>query len=179
MLQVPEAMQAYWEKKVSPKVTPADIALIESVFGKPLPASYVEFVTQYGFVVFDDVPGMLCYFDYRIVPSKENKFATENEIGRGDIAFLYEPEELIKAYEICTTRQAYEEEKDEMFPKFPRNYLPIGNDAGQGTILMEISEKPGRIWFWYENEWAWGMEDNTWLGFVADDFKDFINGLKP
>ena len=44
---------------------------------------------------------------------------------------------------------------------------------------MEMGKHPGRIWYWPFNEWAWGTEDNTWLGFVADDFRDFINGLRP
>ena len=54
------------------------------------------------------------------------------------------------------------------------------DDDGSGTvILMEIAEKPGRIWYWYENDWAWGLEDNTWLGFVAENFEGFIKALRP
>jgi hypothetical protein len=178
MFKIPEPMLSYWESKAYKKATIADLAEIERLFGTALPTSYVEFVTTIGFVVFDDVPGLKMHdhFDYTVVPSPENKFAEEGEIGQGNIAFLIEPDQVVKAYGILTEPDG---EDDDYLPKFPRNYLPIGNDAGQGIILLEINEKPGRVWYWYENDWAWGLEDNTWLGFVAEDFEGFINSLKP
>jgi hypothetical protein len=170
MFQIPEAMLSHWTQRGYPKATAADIARLEARFGS-LPAPYVEFVTRIGFVVFDDVPGMRWRFDYTLT------FPDRKEIRQGDIAFLLKPDKLIKAYDICTTKQT-EEEEDEGFPKFPANFLPVGSDAGQGAILLELGEHPGRVWYWPENEWAWGMEDNTWLGFVAEDFQAFINGLR-
>jgi hypothetical protein len=178
MFKIPEPMLSYWETKAYKKAALADLAEVERLFGTALPASYVEFVTTIGFVVFDDVPRMqmLRHFDYTVVPFPGNRFAEEGEIGQGNIAFFYEPDQIVKGYGILTEPDG---EEDDFLPKFPRNYLPIGNDAGQGQILMEMGEHPGRIWYWPENDWAWGLEDNTWLGFVAENFEDFINGLRP
>lgn len=175
MFQIQEAVRSYWEKTTDRKASAADLMEVERLFGAALPASYVEFVTQIGFVVFDDVPGMQMHdlFDYRVGSPKGP------EVGEGNIAFLKTPERIIKSHRILTNRQAYEDEEDEDFPKLPKNYLPIGNDAGQGQILMEMGDHSGRIWYWPANDWAWGTEDNTWLGFVAQDFADFINCLRP
>lgn len=169
MFQIPEAMHSYWEEQARPKATAADIARIERLFGTALPAPYVEFISSYGFVVFDDVPGMRCLFDF-VVKSPEGEWTDE-----GDIAFFHKPERMLMAYENLAEPRP---EDPECFPKFPAHFLPIANDAGQGQILLEFGEHPGRVWYWRENEWAWGVEDNTWLGFVADDFESFINKLR-
>ena len=175
MFKIPEPMLSHWEAKAYRKASAGDLAEVERLFGTSLPASYVEFVTRIGFVVFSDVPGLQMhgYFDY-VVGSPEG-----TETGQGDIAFFKTPERIIKSHRTLTSRQAFEDEEDEDFPKIPPNYLPIGNDAGQGQILMEMGERSGRIWYWPSNEWAWGLEDNTWLGFVAEDFAGFINSLRP
>jgi hypothetical protein len=178
MFKIPEPMLTYWEGKAYKKASIAELAELERLFGTALPASYVKFVTQIGFVVFDDAPGVKMHdlFDYTVVPSPENKYAEEGEIGQGNIAFLVQPDRVVKSYGILTEPEV---EDDDQLPKFPRNYLPIGNDAGQGKILLETTGRSGRVWYWQENDWAWGFEDNTWLGFVADNFEDFINGLRP
>ena len=170
MFKIPKAMQAYWIKRNKPKASATDIIQIESTIYYTLSAPYVEFITKFGFVVFDDVPEMQCHFDYFKV------FPDRKETHLGNIGFFLETEKLIKAYEILTTTEF---DDDEDFPKFPRNYLPVGNDAGMGQILLELGEHAGRVWYWPFNEWAWGTEDNTWLGFVAEDFYGFINTLRP
>jgi hypothetical protein len=169
MFQIPEPMRAYWEKQETRKATHDDIVRIQQAIGSPLPASYIEFVTSIGFVVFNDVPGMRNAFSYSIA------FADKQEIYQGDIAFLKKPDHVIQGYEICTTPEV---EDDDERPFFPANFLPVGNDAGQGQLLIELGERLGRVWYWTEKDWAWGLEDNTWLGYVADDFCDFINKLK-
>ena len=170
MFNIPKAMQTHWIKRNKPNASAADIIQIESKIGYTLPEPYVEFITKFGFVVFDDVPGMNCMFDYSII------FPDRRETHEADIAFFDPTAKLIMSYEILTNTEFYD---DEDFPKFPRNYLPVGNDAGMGQILLELGEHPGRVWYWPFNEWAWGTEDNTWLGFVADDFYAFINQLRP
>ena len=170
MFKIPEIMQNYWKKQAEPKASALDIFRIESTIGLKLPIAYVEFITQFGFVVFDDIQGMRCLFDY-IISLPDRK-----EVREGDIGFILETERLLSAYETLTRKQF---EFDDEFPKFPAHYLPIGNDAGQGKILLELGEHAGRVWYWPFNEWAWGTEDNTWLGFVADNFYDFINRLRP
>jgi hypothetical protein len=61
---------------------------------------------------------------------------------------------------------------------YPGTYFAIGGTPGQDQILMELSPTPGRIWFWPERKDAWGTGDNTELGFVADSFTAFIEGLR-
>lgn len=168
MFRIPNAVEAYWSQQDYHRPTAVDIARLADLIGAPLPLSYVDFITRYGFVSFDDIPGMQRRFDYFVFPS-------DGEVGRREIRFLLEPCRIMKAHEICTRAQS---DDDEDFPKFPAKFLPVGNDAGQGLILIEFGEYPGRIWFWRENEWAWGMGDNTWLGFVANDFQDFIDRLQ-
>jgi hypothetical protein len=170
MFKIPKAMQIYWLECGKPKVSLADSMRIESTIGSTLPAPYVEFITQYGFVVFGRDFEKRYHFDYAIV------YPDRTEIHEGNIRFLLQTEPLLIAYETLTTTEF---DDDEDFPKFPRNYLPVGNDAGMGQILLELGEHPGRVWYWPFNEWAWGIEDNTWLGFVADDFYGFINQLRP
>ena len=170
MFQIPEAMQTHWIKRGKPKASATDIMRIESKIGATLPAPYVEFITKFGFVVFDDVPGMYCLFDYIII------FPDRKEIHEADIAFFDQTDRLITAYETLTRKEFID---DEDFPKFPANYLPVASDAGQGQILLELGENAGRVWYWPYNDWAWGTEDNTWLGFVANDFYEFINKLRP
>ncbi|MCE2970100.1 MAG: SMI1/KNR4 family protein [Burkholderiales bacterium] len=66
------------------------------------------------------------------------------------------------------------------WPRFPSNYLKIANSAGQDAILLELGgDHLGRVWYWPENADAWGRGTNTMLGFVAENFYDFINRLRP
>lgn len=170
MFQVPDTMQSHWSIRGKPKATADEIARIETAIGLALPAPYITFVTRFGFVVFDRVPGMRRLFDYAIT------FPDRKEVREGNISFLVSSDRLITSYQILTTPEV---EDDDELPKFPANFLPVGNDAGQGKILLQLDgSAAGRVWYWPENEWAWGKEDNTWLGFVADDFYAFINGLR-
>jgi hypothetical protein len=170
MFQIPEVMLARWQKEDEPKATASDIRLIESSLGIKLPVPYVEFVSQYGFVMFNDVPGMCDQFSYTIT------YPDRLEAHEGNIAYVMQPDRVIQSYNIATDPDYGEE----WSPCFPRNYLPIAGDAGQGLILLELDgDHPGRIWYWTEKQWPWGEEDNTWLGFVAENFYDFINNLHP
>ena len=170
MFDIPASMISYWGEHPEPKATPADIARIEAVVGAPLPAPYVEFVTRFGFVVFGRDEESRCVFDYTVT------FPDRREVRQGDISFLHEPDRLLMAYDNLTTSEF---EDDEQSPSFPRSYLPVGNDAGQGQILLELGERAGRVWYWPYRELAWGLDDNTWLGFVAEDFYEFVNNLRP
>lgn len=170
MFRITESMRTYWNEHPEPKATASDIAQIEAAIGYPLSAPYVEFITQFGFVIFGRDTEERYHFDYII------EFPNHQEIREGNIRFLLEPDRLIETYEYFTTAEF---EGDESTPLFPANYLPVGNDAGQGKILLEFGENAGRVWYWPEREWAWGTEGNTWLGFIAENFYDFINNLHP
>lgn len=171
MFQIPDTMLNYWQLKNKPKATAEDIQLIESSLGIKLPTSYVEFITRYGFVIFQSgIDGMRDAFDYTIT------YPDRVEVHEGDIAYMMKADRVIQSYNIATDPDYGEE----WSPCFPRNYLPIAGDAGQGSILLELDgDHPGRIWYWTEKQWPWGEEDNTWLGFVAESFYDFINNLHP
>ena len=169
MFKIQESMLNYWNQNPEPKANSFDITRIEAAIGSQLPLPYIEFITQYGSVVFGQDKEARCLFDYII------NFPDRKEVREGNIAFFDEPDKLIQGYRILTRKESKD---DEDFPKFPANFLPIGNDVGQGQILLEIGEHAGRIWYWPFNEWAWGTEDNTWIGFVANDLYEFINGLR-
>ncbi len=166
MFHITESMQIYWDKKNKPKATSVDIEKIEAELDITLPVPYVEFITQYGFVSFDeDCDGL----DYSII------FPDRQEIHQGDITFLMRADDLVIGY-----RNLMIDSVEDGLPTFPKNYLSIGNDEGQGQILLKMDgEDTGSVWYWPFNEWAWGIETNTWLGFVAKDFYEFINKLRP
>ncbi|MCX7110874.1 MAG: SMI1/KNR4 family protein [Proteobacteria bacterium] len=170
MYQITESMLDSWNEDNKPKATTTDISRINAAIGAELPTPYVEFITQFGFVIFGLDMEERYHFDYIIV------FPDRKEIHEGNIRFMLQTDRLLKAYENLTTSEF---NNDDEFPKFPTKYLPVGNDAGQGKILLELGEHAGRVWYWPFNEWAWGVEHNTWLGFVAEDFYDFINRLRP
>lgn len=170
MFQIPEAMLNYWQKKNKPKATAADIQVIEASLGINLPIPYLDFITQFGFVVFQSgIDEMRDTFDYTIT------YPDRVEVHEGDIAYVFDLNRVMAAYNTMT-----DPNYDEWTPCFPRNYLPVAGDAGQGSILLELGgDRPGRVWYWTEKQWPWGEEDNTWLGFVAENFYDFINKLHP
>jgi len=169
MFKVTDAMLADWQAKAKPKASSADIQKIEQSLRIKLPQPYIDFVEQYGFVVFGRDADRRHLFRCRYT-------ATGQTVERsGDIAFLETPDNLILAYRNLTEP---EYDGDETLPAFPKEYIPVGNDAGQGQILLEMSPQHGRVWYWKEKEWRWGTEDNTELGFVADNFYDFINNLQ-
>ena len=169
MFQISASMLKYWEDNPEPKATDTEIVFIETRIGSKLSRPYIEFITKYGYVIFGRDLERRCFFDYVIT------FPDRMEIHEGDIAFLREPMRLLQAYENLITP---EYEGDEHKPCFPSNYLPVGSDSSQGQILLELGEHAGRVWYWPERDWAWGTEDNTWLGFIADDFYGFINKLR-
>ncbi|MEI7869128.1 MAG: SMI1/KNR4 family protein [Candidatus Methylumidiphilus sp.] len=170
MFHISESMLNYWNEHPEPKAKDFEIDFIETRVGSKLPCPYVDFITRYGSVIFGRDSERRCFFDYLVI------FPDRREIHEGDIAFLREPMRLIQAYDNLTTP---EYEGDKQKPCFPSNYLPVGSDAGQGQILLDLSENSGKVWYWPERYCSWGTEDNTWLGFVANDFYEFINKLRP
>lgn len=169
---VPKTVLDAWEASGKPIASRDDIDRMEQQLGVKLPSAYVDFVMTYGFVCFDRDKDDVCNFLYR----KELDSSSPAEYGR--IRFLKNPEYVIMAYNIMTST---EDPDDPTLPAFPKEYIPVGGDDGQGLILLEISPEHGRVWYWSEEkmEWRWGTEGNTKLGFVADNFYDFINNLLP
>lgn len=171
MFNITEAMALAWKKWNEPVATPADIASLEGSLDIKLPAEYVEFVTRYGFVLFGrDEPDRRCLFSYVI---EENGQRTTRQC---EIRFLFDADKLVPRYRYMTTA---DDPDDENRPAIPQGYLPVGSDAGHSAILLDIAANPGQVWFWPFNDDRWGLGDNVALGFVADNFEDFINSLRP
>jgi hypothetical protein len=170
MFNISQVTLDYWTKTSEPKATAADIAMIEAAIGAKLALPYVEFVTQFGFVLFTRVPGMRRIFDYAL------HYPDRMEVRIGNVAYLEEPQRLIAAY----ARVTKVDSPGDALPQFPPDYLPVGGTADQSSVLLQIfGDHPGRVWYWPENEDAWGRGTNTVLGFVAENFYDFINRLRP
>jgi len=169
MFNITESIQFYWDKKNKPKASTEEIKRIEVEFNIALPVPYIEFITQFGFVLFGRDAEKKKNFEYSII------YPDRQEIHQGDIAFLRQTSRVISCYHNMT-----QELIEDGLPAIPKNYLPVGSDAGQGQILLKMDgEDAGSVWYWPYNEWAWGTETNAWLGFVAKDFYEFINKLRP
>lgn len=165
MFKIPERTAAFWAAKNRPRASASDIATIEELAGAKLPQSYVEFVTRYGFVIWNrDYPDT---FDYSL--SEEGV----TEVYEGSIAFLNNVDRLEAMMD-----NVYEDSPEEGLPMIPRNVFPIANGYGQELVSIELEPSPGRIWYWPERQDPWGTGDNTQLGYAADDFYVFINGLR-
>lgn len=170
--RVPKTVLDAWEASGEPIASRDDIDRMEQELGVKLPTAYVNFVMTYGFVCFGRDKDRTDNFLYR------EELDSSSPAEYGSITFLKNPERVVMAYNIMTST---EDPDDPTLPAFPKEYIPVGGDAGQGLILLEMSPEHGRVWYWGEEkmEWRWGTEGNTKLGFVADNFYDFINNLLP
>jgi hypothetical protein len=170
MFNITPGMEQAWRDLPKPKATPADIAALEAALNVKLPASYVDFVSRYGFVAFGRDPEGRCVFWYTMdAPGGK-------ETREGDVSFLFRPDRLLQVYRYMTTTESPD---DETRPCIPPGYLTVGSDAGHGRILLDIAAHPGQVWYWRDSPSRWGTDDNVAIGFVADDFEGFINGLRP
>jgi len=88
MFNITKAMQAYWREENELKATDADITLIEEYIASELPAPYVEFITQFGFVTFGDDAEERDCFDYTFT------FLVRKEIREGDISHFKSPDKI-------------------------------------------------------------------------------------
>ena len=158
---------ASWANANRPKASMADIAMLEASLATTLPATYVDFVSRYGFVIFGDDVDRTCLFSYSLDK------AGQREIHQYEVSFLFDPQLALRVWRNLIDAS---DPDDESLPSIPQGYFPIGNDPGQGCLLIELAT--GRIRFWRESEWRWGMYDNTQLGVVSDTFEEFINGLR-
>jgi len=160
MFSITPQMEQAWAALNKPKATTADIAAIESVAGVKLPAPYVEFVQRYGFVTFGRDPERRWAFSYALEGDGQR------EIREDVVAYLFKTEKVVMALRNMT---ASTDPDDEALPSIPPGYLPIGSNLEEGTLLLDIGDRLGQIWFWPQSDWRWGTEGNTRLGFVAND----------
>ncbi|HEY9024533.1 MAG TPA: SMI1/KNR4 family protein [Burkholderiaceae bacterium] len=168
MIQVSDDVKQGWLVYPPRKASDADLLALEATFGARLPAQYADFVKHYGFVKFgyDANDTRVFTFVYEGEGQRELRQATAG--------FLVPPDRAVQTWTTFTDKSDPDSEES---PLIPDGYFPAGNDNGQGLILIELAT--GKIWYWRESAWRWGTEDNTRLGFVADDFDGFINALRP
>jgi hypothetical protein len=170
MFDVTAGMRRAWETRSKHKASPVDIARLQDLAQGRLPASYIEFVTRYGFVEFGRDPERTALFTYTIDRNGQR------EVRQETAGFLQTADNVLITYKYVTTT---DDPDDETRPMLPEGYLTIGRDVDHGFILLDFLEQPGRIRYQPRTDWRWGTEDNTWLGDVAPDFESFINGLRP
>ncbi len=170
MFNVTEAMIQSWKKWDKPLATAADIALIETSLGIKLPPDYVDFVTRYGYVLFGRDPERRFLFSY-VIEDNGQRVTRQRQV-----RFMHQPDKIVPRYRYLTTT---DDPDDESRPSIPAGFLPVAGDASYGEVLLDIAANPGQVWFWPENPDRWGLGDNVALGFVADNFEDFINSLRP
>jgi hypothetical protein len=168
MIQVSDDVERGWLNHSPKKATDADILELEARVGAQLPRQYVDFVKTYGFVKF----GYDAH-DTRIF-TVVHEGDDQREPRQATMGFLVSPERALRTWVAFTDKSAPDSEES---PLIPDGYFPAGNDNGQGLVLIELAT--GAIWHWRASAWRWGTEDNTRLGFVAKDFDEFINGLRP
>jgi hypothetical protein len=168
MIQVPDHVRQGWLAFGPRKASDSDIRLLEARLGAPLPRSYVEFVQTCGFVRFG-----FDMHDTRMFTVTDDADGRRG-LRQATMGFLVSPERALQTWTAFTDRS---DPESEVSPLIPDGYFPAGNDSGQGLLLIELAT--GRIWHWRESAWRWGTEDNTRLGFVAEDFEAFFNGLRP
>jgi hypothetical protein len=166
MLKMPPDLLRAIEHGRYPKTpsTPDDIALIRTIPPLPVPESYIEFITRFGYPQLDplDDPSEFTY-EYR-EPELTMAFTD------GVSAFM--PADMIKRY-----YHGLVVAEDDDLPKFPAFMLPICVNAGQSHVLLECGGEKDRVWFWEFQGDAWGKGNNVRLGLVADSFQAFLDEL--
>jgi hypothetical protein len=167
MIQVPIETLAYWQsregefKTASPEV----VATVAKMGGGRLPADYLGFIANYGFVPWEyTVPDR---FDAKVDDGGQT-VVTERAV-----THLWSHVALARMLE-----NIWRDDPANGFPMLPTNMFPVAGTAGQDLILMELEPQNGRIWYWQFSNDAWGQPSNRVLGHVANSFTDFINGLR-
>ena len=160
--RIPAATLEFWNDLGIAPATAEEIAEVEALAGRSLPADYKGFLKDHGFVEWDmDIPDT---FDYRL--GTDQPVVKSAYIAHlSNLAFLREFDKYGRA-----------DNPSQGLPQFPAEYFPIGGTPGQDKILLELGT--GRIWYWPERADPWGTGDNTELGYVAESFTRFVEGLR-
>jgi hypothetical protein len=165
MLTLPPLVESMVRRGNFAKATPEDIALVRSIPPLPVPESYIEFITRFGYVDFDPVDDP-CELPYQY---REPSLSMEFEAVVST---------FMKAANVKRYYTGLVVEEDEDLPKFPAFMLPICHDYGQSHVLLECGGEQDRVWYWEFQGEAWGKGSNVRLGFVADSFQGFLEKLR-
>lgn len=150
----------YWQQRALKPVNDEQMNMMEKRLAGSAPQSYRDFMQTYGAVEFDD--DIDCRFDYVY------RFPDRTELRSNVISFIKTPQ---------STLQYYEGLQQDHKINLPAHLLPFGMDYGQGELLIEFGRKTQRIFYWDFDSHDW-ESGKTRIGFVADDFYEFINNLR-
>jgi hypothetical protein len=165
MLTLPSALEAMTERKSFDKASQADVALIRSIPPLPVPETYLEFITRFGYLSFHPLNDP-CDFEYAY---------REPELS---MTFNDSVKSFMRADKVKAYYNGLVVEEDDDLPKFPNFMLPICSNPGQSHVLLECGGESDRVWFWEFQGDAWGEGNNVRLGFVADTFQAFLDKLR-
>ncbi len=164
-MKIPAATLEFWAEAGFSPATRDEVARVAELMGRTPPADYQEFLLSHGFVEWDiDIPDT---FQWRL------RGEGQDVVKSSSVTHL-EPVRKMESY----LRHGRVDDPSRGLPQFPAEFFPIAGTAGQDAILMELAPEHGRIWYWPEREDPWGTGDNTELGFVAESFTAFIEGLR-
>ena len=164
MLTLPVPILAMVQRGNFAKATADEAQMIRSLPPLPVPESYIELITHYGYLKFDPIDDP-CRFDWEY---REPELSMQFE---SNLASFMSAARVKRYY----TGLVLDEDED--LPKFPNFMLPIGTNLGQDNILLECGGESDRIWFWEFQGDAWGEGDNVRLGFVANTLNEFLSKL--
>ncbi len=151
-----------------PKINLADLEQIAQRNGQPFPAPYVELVSRYGLPYFDD--GKVFDVDWRKAdgtPLSAEEIEDIDPVSGvstfSDIATIRDMTDLVHTF--AARGQ----------PMIPKGMFPFSmNSAGNYLLFKGDDPQRGSVWLWSRKDEIWGEGDNVWIGFVANDFDDFL-----
>jgi len=164
MLVLPPDIQALAEREPVDRASEADLAMLRGLTALDVRQSYREFISTWGYIRFDPLDDP-CEFTYAY---REPGMATDL---RSSISMFMPADKVAQYYHGLVL------DVDEDLPKFPAHMLPICFTPGQSHVLLECGGDTDRVWFWEFRGNAW-REGAPSLGFVAETFQDFLNGLR-
>ncbi len=154
-----------WEAFGQPPATEDELAALAGLAGTPLPEDYIAFISAHGFAQWDmDLPS---WFTYRL---EEAGGVVDRSACLTHLRGVKRIEQGLKF--------GFADDPANGLPIAPPHIFPFAGTGGSDVILLDKVD--GGIWFWPEDrQGPWGSGDNTELGFIAANFTDFINTLKP
>jgi SMI1 / KNR4 family (SUKH-1) len=151
-----------------PKITRAELSPIELRNGRPFPEQYLEVMTVFGTPYFED--GKVHEVDWR-----KHDGASLSAEERQDIDPINGVSTFDKAEAIAAMTDLVHTYAARGRPMIPAGMFPFSTDSAGNWLLFKGDDpQRGSVWIWIWSDDIWGEGDNIWIGFVADDFDDFL-----
>ena len=158
----------------TPKISRAELEPIELRNEYPFPEQYVAVVTVFGTPYFED--GKVHEVNWR-----KHDGAPLNAEERENIDPINGVSTFDNAAAIAAMTDLVHAYAARGRPMIPAGMFPFSTDSGGSWLLFKGDDpQRGSVWIWSWTDDNWGEGDNIWIGFVADDFEDFLfNRLRP